>query len=682
MPFKTIRDTLLFKEPSRNADILQPLEDKTELDSVKPAAGESTTATVDNEAWIKVIFTPPAGLSAKGWVLAAHCKEVGEVSRPELNIPGFVSSALLIEHDFNVIEANAPFFASADFVIARAVIETGPANAGAKIPGSDAVGPLQVSSDEWAAFLKKAGTFAKDFKPENAEAHRNDLQVQIYPATFRMSDDARAISEIKEKQGVGSKADPFLPSYLDVFHAYLTNSAQAAVAISDAEASDAGKAKPIGELLKLKGELNDDQLKVVFDGRERLKGKIAATQTVAEFAAATESVLADALKKAFELIKEHCPEELPVAKQGEAPWFDIAQEEEKKNIDEHDPKFKDTILDYFKSTDLGRPNDILPWCGAFAAFCMDKSQSPVPPGAAAAKNWNSWGQGLPAATTDIPPGAVIVLSPSEGTGTTGHVGFFVRFADGGKKVELLGGNQGDKLKRTPFSASKVAAIRWIDLAPSTSASQFGAEISSTNISQQAFDLIVEFEVSSRALYEKKYRGAIWPAFESGVTIGIGYDVGYATGALLRADWDGVIPSTMISALVPAIGVKGAAAKSLALSLKGTIDIPYDAAIKVHAGRVIPRWVKVVETNLDNTSLLSPDSLGALVSLTYNRGPSFKKAGDRYSEMRDIRSCMASKQFGEIPGLIRRMSRLWPSTSGLPGRREREAEMFERGLATS
>ena len=42
--------------------------------------------------------------------------------------------------------------------------------------------------------------------------------------------------------------DPVLPSYLDVFHAYLT-SPKAAVAIRDAALDGANKAKPIGELL-------------------------------------------------------------------------------------------------------------------------------------------------------------------------------------------------------------------------------------------------------------------------------------------------------------------------------------------------------------------------------------------------------------------------------------------------
>jgi hypothetical protein len=140
---------------------------------------------------------------------------------------------------------------------------------------------------------------------------------------------------------------------------------------------------------------------------------------------------------------------------------------------------------------------------------------------------------------------------------------------------------------------------------------------------------------------------------------------------------------MLSALKTAVGVKGPAAQQRAIQLRSVVDIPFNSAIKVHANQVIPRWVAVVERALGpNVSLLGPDSLGALVSLTYNRGPSFSRSGDRYAEMRAIKNFVANKQFTQIPGQIRSMKRLWPSTSGLPGRREREAVLFNRGLSAS
>lgn len=208
--------------------------------------------------------------------------------------------------------------------------------------------------------------------------------------------------------------------------------------------------------------------------------------------------------------------------------------------------------------------------------------------------------------------------------------------------------------------------------------------SDTPISGRAFDLIVEFEVSSRAVYERKYRGAIWPGESSGVTIGIGYDVGFVTDAQLHDDWGGVVPRAMLDALLRVNGITGLDAKAAAASLGGQIDIPFDDAIRVHRGITIPRWVGLTEEALPNTALLSPDGLGALVSLTYNRGASYSDhrdpdGKDRFREMRNIRAHMAARAFARIPGEIRGMERLWPGTPGLQKRREREAELFEDGL---
>lgn len=203
--------------------------------------------------------------------------------------------------------------------------------------------------------------------------------------------------------------------------------------------------------------------------------------------------------------------------------------------------------------------------------------------------------------------------------------------------------------------------------------------SATPISTTAFDLIVEFEVSSEQVYTRKYRGPVWPGGRSGVTVGIGYDVGYADAPTLAADFGGAIPAAMIDALRTVIGKTGAPAQQLAKNLAGQVDVPWAAAISVHKLKVVPRWVGLVEHSLANTAAIGPDCLGALVSLTYNRGASFSSDGDRYQEMRAIKAHMAAHAFDKIPGDLRAMKRLWPDVPGLQIRREREARLFEAGL---
>lgn len=205
------------------------------------------------------------------------------------------------------------------------------------------------------------------------------------------------------------------------------------------------------------------------------------------------------------------------------------------------------------------------------------------------------------------------------------------------------------------------------------------------ISQAAIDLIVDAEVTGESAYNRLYRTPTWPQGQSGVTIGIGYDVGYVTATELHDDWDGQISDLMIAALESrALGIQGPLAGHRAQELRSMVDVPWAAAMAVFSQRDVPKWIARVDAALPNTNLLSPDSLGSIVSLSYNRGTSYGLAGDRYREMRAIKADMAAKNFADIPAQIRSMKRLWRGTSvaGLVARREAEAVLFEKGLIPS
>lgn len=203
------------------------------------------------------------------------------------------------------------------------------------------------------------------------------------------------------------------------------------------------------------------------------------------------------------------------------------------------------------------------------------------------------------------------------------------------------------------------------------------------ISQAAIDLIVAEEVSSKKTYEARYQHPEWPGGGSGITIGIGYDVGAGVKSKdqLHADWDGHIPADMVAALEPCIGVTGERAHALLQRVRSRVSVPWDAAMAVFEQVDVPRWHKTCAGKLPNFESLSPDCRGALVSLAYNRGPSFDQAGERYREMRAIKAHMAAKEFSKIPAEFRSMKRLWPNKSmrGLVLRREHEAVLFEKGL---
>lgn len=204
-------------------------------------------------------------------------------------------------------------------------------------------------------------------------------------------------------------------------------------------------------------------------------------------------------------------------------------------------------------------------------------------------------------------------------------------------------------------------------------------------SKRAVEFIISFEVTSRGVYERRYRSVIWPEGQSGITIGVGYDLGYVTRAEMVATWGPHLAPAMIEALKPAVGKKGADAKALLAELKPQVDVPWEAAYAVFRDKTLPKFEAATISALPNTDRLSPDSFGALVSLTFNRGPSYGRARsandptDRYREMRAIKSHMTARDFAAIPAEIRAMQRIWPTVAGLQRRRREEAKLFADGL---
>jgi hypothetical protein len=139
---------------------------------------------------------------------------------------------------------------------------------------------------------------------------------------------------------------------------------------------------------------------------------------------------------------------------------------------------------------------------------------------------------------------------------------------------------------------------------------------------------------------------------------------------------------MVKALAKCAGITGPRARQLAEQLRAVVDIPWDAALDVFSNHDVPRYLEMCRAHLPGFDAMDPDCKGVILSVVFNRGPSFDAAGPRYSEMREIKKCIKSGDLAKIPALLRSMERLWPNSRGLRVRRENEAKLFERGLATS
>jgi len=198
------------------------------------------------------------------------------------------------------------------------------------------------------------------------------------------------------------------------------------------------------------------------------------------------------------------------------------------------------------------------------------------------------------------------------------------------------------------------------------------EISLT-LSQKGIDLIVQHEISSKQYYEKRLTHPTWPKGDSGITIGIGYDLGYASKRQFQSDWQSLLNTFDMVKLTRVCGLKGQTAKIHVSSLR-SVTVPFDAAKHVFVHSSLPKYAQKTKSTFPGVEYLNADAQAALVSLVYNRGGSLK--GDSRREMAAIKPLVASKDYIGIAQQITKMKRLWQGRGldGLLHRRDDEANL--------
>ena len=205
------------------------------------------------------------------------------------------------------------------------------------------------------------------------------------------------------------------------------------------------------------------------------------------------------------------------------------------------------------------------------------------------------------------------------------------------------------------------------------------------LSKKSLDLILEFEVGGGENYYNKFlKNPAWPEGQSGVTIGVGYDLGYVNKTEFSEDWKD-LPKDIFDRLYKVVGIKGYNAKNLIRGLKD-ISIPWDLSLKVFNNKTVTKFYNLTRQTFPNFDNLPEDAKGGLVSLVFNRGAALE--GDRRREMKLIRDGMKlvsnydQKALTFIANQIRSMKRIWIGGSiekGMSRRRDAEAKLIEDSL---
>ncbi len=126
--------------------------------------------------------------------------------------------------------------------------------------------------------------------------------------------------------------------------------------------------------------------------------------------------------------------------------------------------------------------------------------------------------------------------------------------------------------------------------PADAASKFTAAQIAEVISPDAHKLVLEFEVGGRKGYKQTYCHPERPPDPSGITIGLGYDLGYSILTQWDEDWKALLGGDEFDKLRATVGKKSGSAQSLLPALR-SITIPWTAAEHVHQISTVPRSLR-------------------------------------------------------------------------------------------
>lgn len=152
----------------------------------------------------------------------------------------------------------------------------------------------------------------------------------------------------------------------------------------------------------------------------------------------------------------------PVPVVHSAPWLDIARGEigvKEIKGGRHHPRVLEYLATCEKLGKWGRERDETAWCSAFVNWCMEQARYEGTD-SAMARSWLGWGVEL----DEWRPGCIVVLSRGPDP-RFGHAALYTEHDTENGLPLLLGGNQDDQVKISPYSESRMLSRRWPAVGP-------------------------------------------------------------------------------------------------------------------------------------------------------------------------------------------------------------------------
>lgn len=175
----------------------------------------------------------------------------------------------------------------------------------------------------------------------------------------------------------------------------------------------------------------------------------------------------------------------------------------------------------------------------------------------------------------------------------------------------------------------------------------------------------------------------WPGGKSGITIGVGWDLGYHTVADLRESWH-ELDAEALGHLEKAVGKRGSEAHAMLAGLS-TAAVPRSLSLEVLNASLKNEYRPLVIRLFPGADRLPVEAQVVLISLVFNRGDSLGRDPDwltatqldRRWEMRKMRDDVKRVDMYAMYAHLGIMKRLWevPNQRGLRIRRRDEQALI-------
>lgn len=137
--------------------------------------------------------------------------------------------------------------------------------------------------------------------------------------------------------------------------------------------------------------------------------------------------------------------------------IDVARAEMKIGVSEiPGPENNPRIVMYHSTTRGGAASDETPWCSSFVNYCVEQAGFRGTD-SKAALSWEDWHQDASASPSE---GNIVVFRRRAGSASGavvgGHVGFFISQDEHTNTIQVLGGNEGNRVRIAPFPKNGVS----------------------------------------------------------------------------------------------------------------------------------------------------------------------------------------------------------------------------------